>query len=72
MITCTVRDESDSYSKTQPSFYGNNRALWEQEFSRVPCVGEYIIREGYWMLIHSVVWRGSGADLGVYWDGGQD
>jgi hypothetical protein len=68
MIECIIYDETEY----NPPTAGPMPSAWTQEFSRVPCAGEYVVTAGMWLKVHSVAWRGSTATLCVKWDGGLD
>lgn len=68
MIECIIYDET-GYN---PPTVGPMPSVWTQEFSRVPCRGEHIVRDGFWLRVETVAWHGANARLSVKWDGGLD
>lgn len=70
MTTCWMYDQTD----LQEYPYYEHCQAWGQVFSRVPACGEYVVRDGKWMWITAVVWRGGQieATLNVVWSGLND
>lgn len=71
MTTCFIYDETLT-QKGSSTEYHTRFTLWQQQFSRVPCAGEYIVRGGKWMEVQAVVWKGDFVNLTVYWTGAAD
>jgi len=66
MTTCLVIDETDA--NRFPNH--ENFPRWEQKFSRVPTIGEYIVRDGKGLKVESVIWYDDDEPcLTVEWDG---
>lgn len=66
MTTCLVIDETDANRFSDHE----NFPRWEQNFSRVPAIGEYIVREGKGLKVESVIWgENERVSLTVEWDG---
>lgn len=65
MVTCLLIDETDI-----SRFLGyQHRVSWLQTFSRVPTIGEYIIKNGKGLKVESVLWHDDEVQLTVAWDG---
>ena len=66
MTTCLIIDETDENRFPDHE----NFPRWEQKFSRVPTIGEYIVREGKGLKVESVIWgENKRVSLTVEWDG---
>ena len=67
MTTCYVIDETSDDDRFPDH---ENFPHWEQDFARVPTIGEYIVKDGKGLKVRSVIWQeGNETWLTVEWDG---